>query len=94
MIKLLEYSYEQNQFHYNNLNNENLSEFDNQLFTNSYYPICIVTDELRQNTEFFNFIHGLKDKKISYERMYTLVNIWVMNWIQGRKLKLEDVYKK
>lgn len=85
MIYVLEYNDKTHQYHYNNLDNTNV-RFQSTLFTNGWNPICIVPEDLFSDHDFDVFTDWIRDHNYPYKDAYILINTWVINWMEGRKL--------
>lgn len=83
---LVEYSVVQG-FHYNYLEPNGIT-FHNELFTNNYNPICIIEQELARNDEFCDFTNALWERGTSWKHVYSLVNAWLINYKEGKILRL------
>lgn len=92
MTYLLEYNRSTHQFHYNHLNKDERT-FHSALFSYGWSPICILPEELSLDQDFIDFTNHLAKKKMGYKDMYRLVNMWVINWMQGRKLLVNQETK-
>ena len=89
MIYILEYNDQTFQYHYNNLDKSGL-HFQSELFTNGWNPICIVSNDLYMDNNFDTFTNWVKDNKHSYQDAYRLINMWVINWMNGKKIKIQE----
>lgn len=85
MIYILEYNRSTYQFHYNHLRKDERT-FQNVLFSHGWNPVCIMSEELSSDQDFIDFTNYLAKKKMGYKEVYRLVNMWVINWMEGRKL--------
>ena len=89
MIYLLEYNRNTHQYHYNHLRNDNIT-FQSELFTHGWNPICILPEGIDSDDEFIKFTYQHAAKKMGYKRVYALVNMWVMNWMERRHIIINE----
>lgn len=73
---VLEYNSKEGIFHYNESYFN--GKFRQGLFTNDYYPICILPDSYMLNEEFADMLHGISLSKLPFTEASAIVLGWFM----------------